>query len=346
MADPLVDSGLPGCTDADMTCSVLIPSFRRPQFLSKCLRALASQTRLPDEVIVVWQADDTATRDAGDSQAALLPYRLIVVHHPVRGVVPSENAALASSCGEIVLLIDDDAIPPPDWVDRHLSHYVDNRVGAVGGPADNFNPDGSTFPRHASELLGRIGWTGRVLGNMFDHPPEWRNRAPRRVQHLVGYNLSLRRKAFDRFDDSLREYWQLFELDVCLQVSSRGYHILFDFGLVVEHHPTNTAYCFGRDGDLNVKVYNPAFNHAYIVARHFPLVRRWASLARMLLIGSTNTPGVLASPVAIRRYGAPRRELGILLRTWSARVAGFRAGRVSARAKPARSRPLGLPQET
>ena len=72
-------------------------------------------------------------------------------------------------------------------------------------------------------------------------------RKPEAVDHLVGYNMSLRRAAFDRFEEALRPYWQMFELDACLQVRRRGFRVMFDFGNVVEHHPTNTAYVGGRD---------------------------------------------------------------------------------------------------
>ena len=49
-----------------MTSSVLIPSFRRPGALRRCLDALAKQSRRPDEIFVVWQANDTPGRDAAE----------------------------------------------------------------------------------------------------------------------------------------------------------------------------------------------------------------------------------------------------------------------------------------
>ena len=39
---------------------------------------------------------------------------------------------------------------------------------------------------------------------------------------LVGYNMSLRRTAFDRFEATLRPYWNLFEVDACFQVKEIG----------------------------------------------------------------------------------------------------------------------------
>jgi hypothetical protein len=199
-------------------------------------------------------------------------------------------------------------------------------VGAVGGPADNFDADGKPFPTRSVEPVGRVTWFGRMHGNMFDHPPQWRRQRPtREVDHLVGYNMSLRRAAFDRFDPQLRPYWQSFELDVCLQVRRRGYRVLFDFANVVRHYPTNTAYVSGRGGDLDVKIFNAAYNQSYVLSRHTRrAVQRWLRGAYQLGVGNVNAPGVLASLVAMRRYGSPWRELGILSRTWRTRGQAYR----------------------
>ncbi len=204
----------------DLTTSVLIPSFRRPETLRRCLEALAAQDTLPNEVIVVWQGDDTPTRDAAEQIRGSLPFTFHVLHSPEKGVVVSENLALDAASGQIILLIDDDAFAPPHWLRSHLKHYADPTIGAVGGPADNFYPDGGGPRRRAREPVGCLTWYGNVVGNMYDQDESWRSRPPRLVDHLVGYNLSLRRSAFDRFEQALRPYWNLFELDACLQVAA------------------------------------------------------------------------------------------------------------------------------
>jgi hypothetical protein len=135
--------------------------------------------------------------------------------------------------------------------------------------------------------------------------------------------MSLRRAAFGRFEARLRPYWQLFELDACLQVQARGYRVLFDFATVVTHHPTSSVFREGRDGDLEVKAYNPAFNHAFAIAKHRDGWRRAAALIYLFGVGSAGCPGLLGSLVAAQRYWNPRRELQILGRTLRARWAGW-----------------------
>jgi len=308
------------------TVSVLIPSFGRPKRLLACLVGLAKQSVPPEEVIVVWQGDDFQTRDAISAARGTVPYRLVELHNPQPGIVPAENLGLDHATGEVIALIDDDAVPPPDWLKKHLEFYRDPKVGAVGGPADNWNIDGTPYPRRTVEPVGRLTTFGRIHGNMHTQTLEWRSRPPAAVDHLVGYNMSLRRLAFDHFEARLRPYWQNFELDACLQVKARGFRVMFDFGNVVDHHPSGVAYRGGRDGDLRLKIYNGAYNMALVLAKHSPLGLRMLRLTYLLLVGSVSCPGLLGACIGYRRFGNLRREVAVLLHTWGAIISGWRAG--------------------
>jgi glycosyltransferase involved in cell wall biosynthesis len=306
-----------------MTTSVLIPSYQRPAQLMRCIESLRRQTVMPSEVIIVWQGQDEPTRDICEHSRSEW---LKVVHCPSVGIVPAENAALRAASGEIVLLIDDDAVAPGRWLERHLVHYQDPTVGAIGGPADNFHPNGDPFPRRAVRPVGRLSWYGKLHGNMYDQNLAWRTNALEEVHHLVGYNLSFRRIALETFEAELLPYWQMFELDACLTIRSAGYRILFDYSNVVDHHPTNTAYEGGRQGDLAIKIYHGAYNHAFVLAKHSRGLQLAARMIYLLLAGSVGSPGMAAAALAVARYGRPVRELKILWNTWVHRIRGWRAG--------------------
>lgn len=306
--------------------SVLIPSYRRPNKLLTCLQSLNRQTLLPDEVIVVWQADDWSTKEVSEKLSKTVRYELRILHLVEPGIVPAENLALSYASGEVILLIDDDAVAPNYWIERHLAHYSNPRVGAVGGAANNFYPDGTPFPKRAVEPIGKLSWYGKAFGNMYDHVVTWQQRQPKEVDHLVGYNMSLRRSAFDCFENCLKPYWQMFETEVCLQVKAKGYDVIFDFANVVDHDPTNAIYDGQREGDLQVKIFNAAFNQAFILAKHSERVLRFARLIYLLLIGAKWSPGLLLWFLTVKYYGNPLRELRILCGCWSSRVAGWQAG--------------------
>lgn len=316
----------------------MIPSFRRPQKLANCLESLALQTAKPDEVIVAWQGEDSDTFQTVSRLRECASFDLRIVHCPVPGIVPAENTALDASTGEIILFIDDDAIAPAQWIARHLVHYDDPQVGAVGGPYDNFDHNGIAFPKRELEPVGWLTWYGKAIGNTYDHTPAWKSRAPREIVHVTGNNMSVRRIAFDRLEEGLRPYWQLFEMDVCLQVKAHGYKVLFDFQNKVQHYPTSTAYSPGRSGDLQVKIYNGAYNHAFVLGKHSPWYLRPIRLGYLLGVGSVSAPGIMAVLPAASRYGNLRRELMILPKTWQSHISGWRAGSARRTTTPKRSR--------
>ena len=330
---PRADSGV-----IRLSTSVIIATYQRAGRLECCLNSLAIQLTLPDEVIVVWQGDDIETKQTAELFGRTAPFRMKVVHRAEPGIVPAENAGLDAAAGEIILLIDDDAIAPRDWVLRHLAHYEDPTVGAVGGPYMNYHPDGRSFERRQPQKVGKIEWYGRFIGNMFDHIDVWRTRPPSRVDHLAGGNMSLRRRAFSRFEEALKPYWQLFEADACMQVSSRGFQVLFDWSNRIEHFPTSGVFNQDREGNLDRKIFNSAYNHAFVLAKHSGWDLGFVGLAYLWLAGSTANPGVLGFFRAVSRYGGVRRELMILRCTLVCHGSGWRDG-LACRESGARERP-------
>lgn len=320
-----------------ITSTVVIASFRRPHRLSKCLEALAKQTIPPDQILVVWQDDDYETRDVSEELNSYSSVPIRAIHSPQAGIVPAENAGLKHSTGDIVLLIDDDAIPGQEWVAKHLVHYRDTRVGAVGASYTNFHINGDLFPERRPKVIGKITWLGRLVGYMFDHPKEWRERHPIAVQHLAAGNMSLRRSAFTRFNEQLKPYWQLFEADACLQVTRNGYVVRFDFANPVKHYPTTDIFDGRRSGDIELKVLNLAYNHALILALHSPLHLYIPRVLYLLLIGSRYTPGLVGFVFAVVRYGDIKCELRIVAGTLAAHIKGWSAGTLAR----LRSRRLG-----
>ena len=117
----------------------------------------------PDEVVVVWQHDDQATRDLCEQLSPTFESRLKLIHCPTKGIVPAENEGLKSATGDIVALIDDDAVAPKDWLLKHLRHYDDEATGAVGGPALNHTPGGERFPVQRVRTVGKLTCTGNSL---------------------------------------------------------------------------------------------------------------------------------------------------------------------------------------
>nr|MDQ6948843.1 glycosyltransferase family 2 protein [Actinomycetota bacterium] len=112
--------------------SVVVPTFRRPTSLRRCLVALDTQSRLPDEVVVAVRDSDSETSRLVATWSSRFRLDTVRVERP--GGVAALNAALAVVQGDVVAFIDDDTEPHADWLARVAAHFEqDPTLGGLGG---------------------------------------------------------------------------------------------------------------------------------------------------------------------------------------------------------------------
>ena len=98
-----------------MTITALVPTYRRPRDLARCLEALKCQVRTPDEVMVVMRDEDAETRDLlTHLDPGSLVLRTVTVEKS--GMVAALNPGLDAAEGNVISITDDDAAPRPDWL--------------------------------------------------------------------------------------------------------------------------------------------------------------------------------------------------------------------------------------
>jgi GT2 family glycosyltransferase len=103
----------------------------RPDGLTRCLQALAVQTKLPDEIIVVDQAPSGAARLAATNSGLAVCY----LEQARLGLSASRNLALRRATGAILAVTDDDCEPDRGWVAAlSLAFEQGTALGAVTGP--------------------------------------------------------------------------------------------------------------------------------------------------------------------------------------------------------------------
>ncbi|RFA15932.1 hypothetical protein B7R22_05755 [Subtercola boreus] len=156
--------------------SVVIPARNDADALANCLAALAAQTRLPDEIIVV---DNGSTDDTADVARS---FGARVVTQQVQGIPAASTAGYDAALNEVICRLDADSMPPPNWIGEGIRILVDNAgIDAVTGPATFY--DG---PRRGSRLIARL-----YLGGYFSA-----FRLALGTTPLFGSNFFLRRKAW------------------------------------------------------------------------------------------------------------------------------------------------------
>lgn len=132
------------------TALVLVPTFRRPAMLARTLASLAEQqTAVGFEVIIV---DNDAARFEGlaVSASAFAASRIagIALQEPRQGNCHAINAALQAALqrgGGIrhILMIDDDEIADPGWLQSMVEAAERSGVDIVGGPVYPTFPPGT-----------------------------------------------------------------------------------------------------------------------------------------------------------------------------------------------------------
>lgn len=276
---------------------VVVPSFRRPASLRRCLAGLAAQTPRPTRVLVVARADDTPTRDAARASAVdhgdALPLELVTVADP--GLVAALRAGVAASRAPRVAFTDDDAIPRAGWL-AGLGRVLDEPgVGVAGGR--DFQPR-ELGP--ARRTVGVLTPLGRYVG---DH--HLGVGPPRDVHVVKGVNMAYRQEALavpraGVLEGSGAEIHS--EELMCSWARARGWRVRFDPAVAVDHRvDADEALAGGSDprrerASLQASAHNRMLGTIATDPERAPL-----HVAYGLLVGTREAPGLTRTAVALLR---------------------------------------------
>ncbi|HKD53181.1 MAG TPA: glycosyltransferase [Steroidobacteraceae bacterium] len=302
--------------------ALIVPTYRRPQDLTRCLQAIAGQERAPDQVIVVRREGDELTQQVllGPLAAGM---DLTIVTVREGGVVAALNAGLTAVDADIVAFTDDDAAPRARWLAQIESRFAaDDGMGGLGG-RDWVHQHGR-LEDDSRPTVGRITWFGRCIGH--HHLGIGPARA---VDTLKGVNMSFRARALEglRFDSRLRGGGAQVcnEMGVSLAVKRRGWKLVYDPEVAVDHYPAIRHDEDKRNTFSVEAIYNTAFNETLLLCEHFGRWRRYLFLAWAFAIGHRASPGLLQWVRAL--FTEPREATPRFRATWAARLAAWRVAR-------------------
>jgi glycosyltransferase involved in cell wall biosynthesis len=152
------------------TCSVVICTRDRPDYLRRCLESIASLDRRPDTTIVVDSAPSHSVRDIAAAYGAQY------LHTTQPGLSHARNIGALAATTDIVTFIDDDATAEHGWLGELEREFVDPQVGVVTGACLPEAGDVPDVVREATRVWWRAdaerevidrsvnGWAERALG--------------------------------------------------------------------------------------------------------------------------------------------------------------------------------------
>lgn len=249
--------------------SVAIPNLNGARFLGPCLRSLQSQTRSPDEVLVI---DSASTDGSRALVAAQFPeVQFVPVGHQ-SGVAAAFNACIAHSRGDGVALLNNDTEVDSRWLAALAAAWETHSHAGSFASKVLFHRDRQTI-NAAGDFYAPEGRPGNRGVWEADHGQydrgDW-------VFGAMAAAALYRREALDDvgpFDEDLGSYCE--DVDWSFRAQLRGWRCRYVPEAVVYHHGSAT-------GGGSLASYSCGRNFPLVFVKNMPpaLYRRY--LARML----------------------------------------------------------------
>ncbi|MBJ7516586.1 MAG: glycosyltransferase [Stenotrophomonas sp.] len=260
--------------------SIIIPVYNQAAHTLACLRALAAHPpQVPCEILVV---DDGSS----DQTAAWMP-QVQGLRYEVRerngGFIEACNDGVARSRGRYVVLLNNDTVPQPGWLDALLDTFTQlPQAGLVG--AQLLYPDGRLQEAGGVIFQDGSGWSyGR-----FESAEDPRYSALRDTDYCSGAALMIPRALWDTlggFDTRYRPaYYE--DTDLAFKVRAAGHRVLVQPASRVVHDEGTSN---GTDTGSGVK--------AYQLRNQAVFAEKWAQALR-----SQPSVGSVPSPALLHRH--------------------------------------------
>lgn len=159
---------------SNLSISIIIPTFQRPQGLLVAARSLFNQTMLDKTECTLIIIDNDPSASAADSIETLraeAPENLTfkAAHEPAAGVANARNRAMELVESDLIAFLDDDqAACDPDWLEKLYKLHMEIKPTVVFGPLITALPD--DIRKHKAyyrRFFGRVDDSGRGFIDRF-----------------------------------------------------------------------------------------------------------------------------------------------------------------------------------
>lgn len=270
--------------------SVIVTNWNGLKLLQKYLPTVIQNSPEADEIII---SDDASTDGSLLYLKSLqnkYPHLKIISHQKNIGFGANSNFAVKKSGGDLIVLLNSDIKPHPDYIKNTLEHFRDPKVFGVG------------FSEKDHENWGNIYWSNGFL----QHKPGLPVNKTHQTDWLSGGSAVIRKDLFLKLKgfDPIYAPFYFEDLDLGLRAQKSGLKLLWEPTAIVEHKHEQTMNKIPR----SLLNYVKERNHLIVTLRHLPpnmkIKNKLAILGRVLS-GPNYLKIIRASKKQLRKYPRP-----------------------------------------
>jgi GT2 family glycosyltransferase len=275
--------------DVKNEIAIIIPTWRRVKQLTSLLNSLRNQIRDPDEIIVACRWNDEESIKVVKEWAH---YDCKLARVCEEGHLPPLLKALEISESDIVCLIDDDAVPNDDWIDRIGNHFLDPRIGCIGGCINMYEPTGmkGQMEKAYCYIPSKLSWFGRSYNGL---PTTVDTSKLYEADCFGGSNIAFRKTLVAKCIDPTLNIGDAshYETDIALCIKKMGFRVLYDPKLIVNHYAAPRVIDIERGRNAKAS-YFFAHNLTYVCLKHLRWYGKLAFLIYYFIGGQWRYPAL------------------------------------------------------
>lgn len=211
--------------------SVIIPTYNGAYKLPIIINSILSETILPNEVIIVVDGSTDNTKEI--LEELKLPSNFQILYRKNGGRAAVRNSGANFATGDLLIFFDDDMLPAPDCVEKHLEHHSQHPGSILSGAQIDYITQASTdFQKFKSHLTTK--WADQIRGNE-------QSILLRDNIFMTAANCSFSKKVFEKlggFDERLTDAE---DFDLAIRANQLHIPIYYDHSVFAWHNDPVTC---------------------------------------------------------------------------------------------------------
>ncbi|MFP7834031.1 glycosyltransferase [Marisediminicola sp. LYQ134] len=234
--------------------SVVLVNYRGADDTIEAIRTLG-ELEWPSELLEIVVVENASGDDSAERIRAAAPHVTLIVSKTNTGFAGGCNLGVASSSGEFIALLNNDAKPDAAWVSAAVAKFGESpRIGAVASRVLDW--DGELVDYIGSAMtwygMGFKPWTAQAIPKRVDDPTD--------VLFGTGSAMFVRRSVFDELGGFDERYFMFFEdVDLGWRLNLRGWRYAYAPASLAYHKHHASMSSFGAHKETYLLERNALF---------------------------------------------------------------------------------------